>query len=318
MLKKLLLVYNSRSSHHAEIEEGVLAPLRALKGWMVGKYAMKPTSFDENVASLMQLISDGDLVLIAGGDGTATMAINAVLNSGKDATVAVLGYGNFDDIANMLGTRHMAAEESKHYIEQMIAAFLQGQNQELYPLEIKVNQQHWRYAPCYMGIGLLAQATTMLEEPKVRQQANTGKRGAFYFWRKSVTWYLRYHWRNYLPAGKLNGQALKAKTTDYLAVNGPTLAQIIKGGSWWQDPETFASTLQRLGSFWAMSRFGLRSITKGLPLAQTKQDLIEFDAPSSVEMHVEGEFEYLTEVKQVEIKKSRRGIKVITLPREEK
>ena len=316
MLKKLLLVYNARSSHHAEIEQGVLAPLRSLKGWMVGKYAIKPTSFDENAANLARLVGDGDLVLIAGGDGTATMAINAVLDSGKDATVAVLGYGNFDDIANMLGMRHATAAEGARYLERAIEAFLQGQTQQLYPLEVKVNQQHWRYAPCYTSMGLLAQATTMLEETKIRQQANTGKRGAFYFWRKAVLWYLRHHRKNYLPAGKLNAQPWPAKATDYLAVNGPTLAQIIKGGDWWRDRENFGSSLQRLGNFWAMSRFGLRSVTKGMPLVQTQQDVIEFDAPSSVQIHVEGEFEQLSDVKQVEITKSKHSIKVITLPKE--
>lgn len=102
-MRKLILVYNPSSSHYGGVEEAVLAPARQLKGWMVGKYAIKPTNFDDNVQSLARLMEDGYLVVVAGGDGTASMAINGILRSGKQVVLGVLGFGNFNDIAGCWG-----------------------------------------------------------------------------------------------------------------------------------------------------------------------------------------------------------------------
>ena len=105
MLKKLIVVYNPRSSHHQAIEREVLAPVRKLQGWLVGKYEVKSESLEENARALAELLHDGDLVITAGGDGTATMATNGIMLSKKDVTLGVLGYGNFDDMARMLKTK---------------------------------------------------------------------------------------------------------------------------------------------------------------------------------------------------------------------
>lgn len=66
MLKKLIVVYNPRSSHHQAIEREVLAPVRKLQGWLVGKYEVKSESLEENARALAELLHDGDLVITAG------------------------------------------------------------------------------------------------------------------------------------------------------------------------------------------------------------------------------------------------------------
>ena len=65
-MPRLIIVYNPRSSKHALVEKEVLEPARQMKGWMVGKYEVKPTDVDDNAAKLAQILKDGDLVVTAG------------------------------------------------------------------------------------------------------------------------------------------------------------------------------------------------------------------------------------------------------------
>ena len=102
LLKKLVLVYNPQASHHLAVETEVLSVVRNLTDWLVGKYEVGAGGVCENAKRLSEILSDGDLVIVAGGDGTATMAANGVMLSGKDVTLGVLGYGNFNDTARML------------------------------------------------------------------------------------------------------------------------------------------------------------------------------------------------------------------------
>ena len=140
MLRKLVLVYNPQSSHYRMVDEEVLAPARKVRGRMVAKYAVKPTGFWDNVANLQKLLDDGDLVVTAGGDGTAAITLNAVMNSEKDVAWAVLGYGNFNDTARMLNEKSFAS---------IVEDFEAESIRVLYPLEIVVNGKLWRYAASY-------------------------------------------------------------------------------------------------------------------------------------------------------------------------
>ncbi len=310
-MRKLLLVYNPRSSHHAAVEREVLVAARGLSGWMVGKYEIKPTNFNANVKELSRLLSDGDLLVALGGDGTATIAMNSILLSGKDVAVSVLGYGNFNDIANLCGERRPKIGKAAENLARIVERFSRGEMFALHPIEVKVNNGHWRYAPCYATAGMLAEATKILEEPQVRKKLKTGHESVWFSLRMAVKWYLKNHRRKFLPECTLNGQKVSLAATDYLVVNGPTLAEIMKGGDWWKDARDFGSSVQELGKFWKMVKFGWRSVRKGVPLQETQGDMIEFAQPSAVEMHVEGEYERLEEVKTLEVKKAAGILKIV-------
>ena len=104
-MKRLLVVYNPYSSRFKDVECEVLSRVRDLKGYMVGKYEIAKIGVDENVKQIAKIIRDGDLVLSVGGDATAVVAANGIITSGKDATLSVLPYGNFNDLARTLKTR---------------------------------------------------------------------------------------------------------------------------------------------------------------------------------------------------------------------
>ncbi len=391
MIRKLWVVYNPRSSHHAAVEAEILAPARAVSGFLVGKYEIKRTSVEHNVSTLAGMLGDGDLVVSAGGDGTATIAANAVMKSKKDVTFSAIGYGNFNDMARMLKTRR-PVEYGGEYVgglDEIVKRFVassvedvetveeaggpdadevgdvdEGSGRgavvghgsassvgirEIYPLEILVDGEHWRYAPCYATLGLLAEATELMDGDRVRKSLNTGKRGALYSLFVAVFWYLKNRKRNFLPATgssvdsgenaagsedvdgenatvegvsgdarasgnvvvKVNGEAVPEGTTDYLAVNGPTLAKLMKGGKWYLEEGKFGSVVRGLGKFWKMVGFGLKSVIFRVPLKETEGDVIEFDRPSDVEIQAEGEYQKLKGVSKIEVRKAERGMKVI-------
>ena len=106
-IKRIIIVCNPRSSQYAKVREEVLAPARKMQGYMVGKYEVKKTSLTQNVRALAKLLKDDDIVVSAGGDATAVIAMNAVMTTDAQASLAVLPYGNFNDLARTLGWRDL-------------------------------------------------------------------------------------------------------------------------------------------------------------------------------------------------------------------
>lgn len=297
-MKRLVLVYNPRSSKQAAIQTEVLDAVRGLSGWMVGKYAVSEQDLDHNAKKLAKIINDGDLVIAAGGDGTAAMTANGVILSGKKATLGVLGYGNFNDMASMLGTKR---EEG---VKGIIRKFEERKVKTIYPLDVRVNGEHWRYAPCYMTMGLFAESTRVFDEPKVREKLKTGKKRMIFSLWTLAKWYLKNRKKEFLPVGiTVSGEKFAGRATDYMAVNGPTVAKMMKGGDWYEQKETFGSGVFGLGKFWRMVKFGLRSAGKGVPVAETTGDEVVFAQPSNVEIHAEGEYQRLEGVSWVEVRK---------------
>ncbi len=517
MLKKLIVVYNPRSSKHAAVAKEVLAPARKLSGWLVGKYEVKAMRLHENADELAKILSDGDLVVAAGGDGTASMAVNGVMRSGKDVALGVLGYGNFNDFARMLKSKR-AVEYGGEYVggvTEIVERYEAGKTKEIYPLEVKVDGKHWRYAPCYVSLGLFAESTAVFDEPKVREKLKTGKKHLFFSIFTLAKWYFRNRKREFLPEGKIKEvrhaagvtveapdvlevaetaqeetgkkdvkekkevaaeerkavftvseekpkkktkaknekkadagskresravkatrnaeqselavveaekraeqkkfkkllktarkqQLLEMKTgaqvkmlqagtqtkarlavagaeaktkllnarikaqdkvvglssgkkthdkhaqempeiiiegaevverrkskgkknvacavekedknrfkrgaTDYIAVNGPTLAKLMRGGKYYKKPLEFRSTTVRLGGFWRLVGFMACSVLLRVPGKKTRGDIIKFKQRGNVMIQAEGEYEMLEGVKKVEVRKAKKGLKVV-------
>lgn len=514
MLKKLIVVYNPRSSKHAAVAKEVLAPARKLSGWLVGKYEVKAMRLHENADELAKILSDGDLVVAAGGDGTASMAVNGVMRSGKDVALGVLGYGNFNDFARMLKSKR-AVEYGGEYVggvTEIVERYEAGKTKEIYPLEVKVDGKHWRYAPCYVSLGLFAESTAVFDEPKVREKLKTGKKHLLFSIFTLAKWYFRNRKREFLPEGKLKevrhatgvtveasdvpkvaetaqeeigkkdvkekkevaaeerkavftvseeepkkktkvknkkkadvgskrksstvkatrnaeqselaaveaekraeqkkfkkllktarkqqllemrtgaqakmlqaGTQTKAKlavagveaktkllnvrikaqdkvvglgekkvrekktvempeiiiegaevverrkskknvacavekeeknrfkrgATDYIAVNGPTLAKLMRGGRYYKKPLEFRSTTVRLGGFWRLVGFMACSVLLRVPGKKTRGDIIKFRQRGNVMIQAEGEYEMLEGVKKVEVRKAKKGLKVV-------
>lgn len=311
MLRKLIIVYNPRSSKAKAVEREVLAPSREMEGWLVGKYRVKPTDVDDNAKELAKILNDGDLVIAAGGDGTAVIAVNGVMLSEKDVALGVLGYGNFNDMARMLGMRR-AVEYGGEYVggvTEIAQRFTEGRIKEIYPLEVKINGEHWRYVPCYVTLGLFAESVAVFDEEKVRKKLQTGKKGLVFSVWHLAKWYFKNRRREFLPKGEIErggvGLAFPDKATDYMAINGSSVARVMRGGKSHRKAGEFRSNISKLGGIFGLMWFMIRSMCVLIPGKKTKRDVIKFAELSEVEIQAEGEYQRLKGVKEVVVEKAK-------------
>ena len=299
-MQRLLIVYNPRSSRFADVERDVLAPARQLQGYLVGKYEVASTDLEDNVARLSALLKNGDLVVSAGGDATGIIASNAILRSGKSATLAALPYGNFNDLARTLRTK------------SLMDVIDSTSTRNFYPLEIYVDGEFFRYATCYTTIGMTAEAVSLYNSPKMRAKLKSKFGRKITSYTELASWYFKHrHKKQFLPPFTLNGVPTHRKTSDYAAVNGRSMARVMKGGEDYHDPKFFRSETDRLASFFRLTKLMLRSMFSRIPGAATSGDVLEFADPSTITLQTEGEGHTFERIKRIEIKKSKKCLKVI-------
>ena len=298
-MQRLLVVYNPRSSRYSDVKYEVLNRLSELKGYIIGKYEVIKTDVDQNANQLSKIIKDGDLVLSVGGDATGVIAVNAILKSNKDATLAVLPYGNFNDLARTLGT-------------ESLDDVLKGSQKNLYPLEILIDGKHFRYATCYVTIGMMGEAVKLYDTPKLRRKLKTKFGRKISSYTQLASWYFKNrHKKQFLPEFKLNGELQPKKTSDYAAVNGKFMARVMKGSNDYKKPHVFRSETDQLTNFWRLFKLMAKSIFKQIPGSKTSGDVLEFIEPSSFELQAEGEYRTFNDINKIEIRKSEKCLKAV-------
>lgn len=307
-MRRIVIVCNPRSSRYFKVRREVLDVIMnprelnsrfGLSGITVLKYEVQPTNVDDNAKLLSKLIKDEDLVLSVGGDATAVIGLNGVLLSEKDATLGVLPYGNFNDLARTLKTKKL---------EDIFAQ----KERKLYPLEIKVDGQHFRFASCYVSVGMMAEAVEIFDQKKIRKGLQKKKNKAVRSYSELAKWYFKHrHKKDFLPSFKLNGVNL-GKRSDYIAVNGVSLARVMRGKNKSFEPAAFSRKIGKLTSFVRLVWFMGRSILFRVPgeIVQNS-DTIEFLAPATVEIQSEGEYKIFEQTKKIELIKNKRYIKVV-------
>ena len=356
-MKRLLVVYNQRSSNFCHVQREVIDKLPGLDGYIIGKYSIKKTNFDDNVATLSELLQDGDTVLVAGGDATAAIAANAILKSGKDASISALAYGNFNDFARTIsktfqrrgisergsgrvtrkedgpagderpagdasgavgaapagdaaGGTPAARSGASTVGETAAAGPAGGDTPHYYPLTIFIDGQLWRYSTCYVSIGMMAEATKIFDEPKIRKNLQKGHRRPWRSYFHLAAWYFRNRHKNFIPSFTLNGHPQPKNVSDYFAVNGASAAGIMKGGEDYQNPKIFTSGTYRLGSPFRLFSFMTKSIFRHVPGQKTEQDTIEFATPSTITIQAEGEYKTFKNIRTIKIQKSSKKLKI--------
>lgn len=309
MRKRVLVAYNPRSSKFLRVKTEVLdllfnpkrlADELGIERVMMGKYEVRPTNVDENAERLAGILRPNDLVIAAGGDGTASIVANALMKCPEEAEMAVLGYGNFNDFARTTGKLKVqdAFREKAH---------------DFYPLEVTLDGKLFRYAMCYVTMGLTAESVELFDEEKMRKFLQTGKRSAVRSYSALAKWYFSSRKkRRFLPEFELNGEKMSRKVTDYCAVNGGSMAGVMKGADYWKSPKTFQSETGELASFWNLATLMTKSIFRRVPGDETQSDRLEFLAPGKVEIQIEGEYKIFENPQVIEVKKAEKSVKIIT------
>lgn len=301
-MSRLVLVYNPNSSNFRRVKKDILDKKETIfKDYELDEYTIKKIGFENNVKNLTKLIKDDDLLLAAGGDATAAIAVNAIMESEKDATLAVLPYGNFNDLARTLGT--MKLEDLD----------LNAKPIKLYPLSIFVDDEFWRFASCYVTIGMTGEAVELFDEPKFRKYMQKGHKSSWRSYIALAKWYFKNRKKKvFLPEFTINGKATVKKASDYAALSGKSMCRVMKGGEDFKKPEIFRSKALKTISFPRLCILMARSILHRTPGDDTKGDVLEFKQPATVELQAEGEYHTFENVKRIEVRKGNRCLKVIT------
>lgn len=332
-MQRIIVVYNRRSSQHDMVRREVLEPLRGLAGVIVGKYEVERTDVDDNARKLAMILRDGDIVIAAGGDATGAIAVNGIMCSQRQATLAAFAYGNFNDLARTLGTARLSDvinidagragnENTKNALRGRIMNTVDAKNifsknakiEKMYPLEVVVDGMKFRDCACYATIGMMAEAVEIFDEQKVRKSLTTNWGRMVGAYLHLAGWYFRNRSRReFLPEGfTLNGVKQQKGVSDYLAVNGRSMARVMKGGEDFTQPKRFRSAAVRTVKMWPLASMMMKSMTKGVPGEDTYGDEIVFPSPSDIEIQAEGEYKKFKQVKKIEIRKNERFIRVVT------
>lgn len=299
-MNRFLIVYNPNSSQYIHVKDEILTKATKIKGRMVGKFAIEKTSFEANTKRLIRVLRNGDFVLSAGGDATAAICANAILDSNKDVTLAVLPYGNFNDLARTLKTKTMEDVLQDSAVKKF------------YPLDVFIDGKHWRYATCYVTIGMTAEAVAIFDQPKIRKKMQEGHKSSWRSYIQLAKWYFKNrHKKQFLPDFKLNGKLQHNRASDYAAVNGSSMSRVMKGKDDYLKPLTFRSETERTTSFPRLFLLMVRSIFHRVPGSDTKGDTLAFVDPSTVALQAEGEYHTFENIRTIEVKKPTKYLKVI-------
>lgn len=318
MTQRIIIAYNPRSSKHLRIRQEVIEPLQKKSGYAIGKFEVKSVPVNENAKALSKILVDDDLLIVAGGDGTATVGINAAMLTKAKITLGVLGYGNFNDFARMLQSKNL---------EQILKDFEGKRTKILYPLEARLDGKLWRYAACYFTIGMFAESTEVFDAPKTRKSLKGGKKSLCYSVFQLAKWYFQNRKKEFLARDiRMDGVSMNrmkisrngrmkevkgAHVSDVLFVNGKTVARIMKDGNYWQDEQIFSVSFGRLKGFFRLCNFMLKSMLFKMPGHVVKGETkIEFDAPAEFEIQAEGEYAKV-KAKELVVRKTTRGVKVV-------
>lgn len=300
-MSRLILVYNPNSSNFKRVKKDILDDRQKIfQNYELDEYTIKKIGFDKNVQELQKIIKDGDTLLAAGGDATAAITANAILHSKKDARLAVLPYGNFNDLARTLGTMKLNNID------------FGSKSVNLYPLEIYVDGQFWRYATCYVTIGMTAEAVELFDEPKFRKYMQKGHKSSWRSYLALAKWYFKNrHQKIFLPEFTINGKKTVRHASDYAALSGKSMCRVMKGGEDFKKPKIFRSKALKTISFPRLFCLMAKSILFRTPGDNTTGDVLDFKKPATVELQAEGEYQTFKDVKKIEVKKGDKCLKVI-------
>ena len=282
---RVILVCNRKSTGYKRVEKEVVTTLREFilqqKGITFLRFDVESPTLEENAKRLANLIGDGDVVLVAGGDGTAGIGVNGIMQSGKDAKFYVIPYGNFNDIIQILRS---------------------NSGKKVFPIEALIDGKHFRYALAYFTVGMMAESTKIFDDEKVRRKLRKSKFNLIFSLKTLLMWFFVNRKKDYIT---IDGQ----KYSDILVVNGKNVARLMKGGEYYLG-ETFLYTEQRLNNFFAMVFFMLQAMFSGIPGKKLKNKRICFEEKQRIFIQSEGEYKDLV-VQEISFLKGKKSIEIL-------
>ena len=156
----------------------------------------------------------------------------------------------------------------------------------------------------------------MFDHPKTRKALQKGKKSMFFSLSVLVRWWLKQRKRHrFMPEfslGDLNGNFVTSKgASDYMAINGKTVAKMMRGGKYSEQKDCFLSATGVMTKFWPLAIMMLRSILKRIPGEESNYDCLIFRRPAKMMFQAEGEYKMIENVSMVEVRKSEKPLLAI-------
>lgn len=300
--RRLVISHNPHSSRASEVRAQVFDRLEAA-GYAYETIEVRQAHLDDNVARLAPLIQPGDIVLSAAGDGSAHATAHAVMAANQPGVeLGFLAYGNFNDLPNTFN--------SKATLRDPVAFLEQATSQEIWPIDVRVDNTPLRSALLYTTIGWTASAAGQYDDPKVRHSITHGGAGVVRsLWRTS-RYYFKSRKGSALPPLFANDEPY-ARSTDILFANGPAVARLFKTGKPYYSHPVFLLRVLDVRRIMPNIPFliaGLLGSMKGkeLPSAQ-----VVFQEPFNGQLQCDGEVVVLKDVTTVEVKKAARPLAIL-------
>ena len=301
---RVVLVVNSRSSQAKKVEAEAIRPIKRVILGKTGllnvtffQYEVAPTDVDNNAEKLAACLMDGDILVTLGGDGTATIGVNAAFLSGKKVRYYTLPFGNFNDIARTVR---------------------RTRGGEVYGLESRVDGEHFRFALCYFTMGMLAESTEVFDEGKIRERLRK-KRGRLYFSLMVLfKWFMKNHKKRFIPRFRYEldgnrGGVEMAGISDVVILNGESMAKLVRGGDYYLN-DRFLVRMASLQNIFTMCWFMIRGFFMGVKGEKASKFKITFEEEvvgGEVEIQAEGEYKKLKNVKNIEFKKTKEALQIL-------
>ena len=296
MYERLIVVTNPDATGAKRVKSEVLAPLNDA-GITHEVFETPEPGFDANVSALRSNLRDGDRIIVAAGDGTASQVINAVVQNGlKYSEVAPLPYGGFVDLASKRAKVMDVASEK-------------AETEYRFPMTVDVNRDFWRYSPGYTTLGFTALAASSFANPESRQRlkrmpkslrrlAQVAQLGEQYFAHRNQS----------LPAFQMDKSGLVHQAvTDILVANNRRMGGIIGLADDHGEQLDFGVVATDVSKILPNIRFGLMALRSEAPHEHHTDFLVRFKEPSEVPVQTEGEFTLLKNVSTMHFTKDPRN-----------
>ena len=155
----------------------------------------------------------------------------------------------------------------------------------------------------------------MFDHPKTRKALRSGRKRTIFSLGVLVQWWLRQRHKKWLPRfvlGNSSDEFIECEAaSDYMAVNGKTVAKIMRGGKYYLQNESFLSYNGKMNKFFRLAWMMCRSFFRHIPGTESDYDCLVFPKPAKIMMQAEGEYKKLENVSMVEISKSKKSLLAI-------
>lgn len=280
--ERTLIAINPAATGAGRVEREVITPLTE-EGIVYDTFVTPSPDYNDNVEAFGEVIRDGDLLVIAGGDGTVAQATEAIARSDlENIGVAALPFGGFADLAS-----------KKASVLDIVGPDANTEEYRRYLMSIHVDDETepWRYANAYFGIGRLALLANSFGTPESRKRLSgrTGlaKRtlqiaqlGSEYF---KQDFFFPEHDTSLSPL-------VEQAVTDYMFVNNHRAGGIMRFPEDFGQTDYFGVVQRDVSKIVRNIPFGLMALVGHAPSDEHTRYDIELADVLPIPVHNDGEF----------------------------